>query len=305
MTRQRLVNRIAPYAPMPVKRLVHFVLDTPGRRNVQWLRKAVRVSHRFKDELVLCPNGDVYERDQGGPEFLVPLDLTRVLQMGTSGTEPLESRLLAANLTGDAPVMLDVGANVGLHSIRTACARPAARICAFEPVTANYQVLCKNIARNQLRSRIEAVHAAVGAEDGTVSISAGYGTGNWVGATNTRDVETVQAVSIDSFLEKRAMNRVTLIKCDAEGYELHVLRGARRCLERLRPKLLLEVSEIWCRRFEYHPSELFNFLGGLGYDYLRITAARQVLPPSGDLARDLDGGNNFCFFPKESSFATE
>lgn len=305
MTRQRFVNRIAPFAPMPLKRLVHYVLESSGRKNVRRLHDAVSVSASFKDELVLCPNGDVYDRDIFGPEFLVPIHLLGSLKAGTSTTEPLESKLLIANLQGDAPIMLDIGANVGTHSLRVAYARQSARIYAFEPVTKNYRVLCKNIARNHLEAIIEPIRAAVGREDGAVAISAGYGTDNWVGAKNTSDLETVPAISIDSFVSKRAIEYIDLIKCDAEGYELRILQGARQSLEQLRPKLLLEVTEKWCARFDYHPSELFAFLRQFDYDYLRITEEGQVLPQSGHLTRDLDEGNNFCFFPRGTAFATE
>ena len=306
MTRPRLVNRIAPFVPNPLKLPVHHFLRRRERRNVNWLRDTVGyVAKNFMDELVLCPNGEVYDRDEAGPEFLVPIHLANALKVGASTWEALESKLLIANSGGDSPVMLDVGANVGLHSIRLAWARPSARIYAFEPVAANYQVMCKNIARNRLESRIEPIPSAVGAEDGTVGILAGYGTDNWVGAKDSRGLEDVQVVSIDSFLRQRALQRVNLIKCDVEGYELNVLRGAHRCLADLRPKLLLEVNQTWCARFGYHPSELFEFLRELNYDYLRITDERQVLPPSGCLAQDLEAGNNFCFFPQEASFATE
>lgn len=304
MRRPKFVASIARFVPRPLKLGVNRLLHRRERRNVNWLRNvAAYAVKNFKDELVLCPNGEVYDRDAAGPEFLVPIHLLDSLKVGASTWEWLESRLLVANSGGDSPVMLDIGANVGLHSIRLAWAKSLARVYAFEPVTANFQVMCKNIARNHLESRIEPIHAAVGAEDGTVAISAGYGTGNWVGATDSRALETVQVVSIDSFVSERGLHRVNLIKCDAEGYELPVLRGGRRCLAELRPKLLLEVSERWCARFGYRPSELFAFLEELDYDYLRITHEMKVLPRSANLAQDLEEGANFCFFPRETSFA--
>ncbi len=303
MTRNRFVSQIAPFLPGPLKLAVHGFLKRRERRNVNWLRDAAGyVAKNFIDEIVLCPNGEVYDRDEAGPEFLVPIHLGSALKVGATTWEALESKLLIANSGGDSPVMLDVGANVGLHSIRVAWARPSARLFAFEPVTANYAVMRKNILRNRLESRIESVHAAVGAKDGAVSISAGYGTGNWVGATDSRHLETVPVVSIDSFVSQRALQRVTVIKADVEGYELQVLRGAHKCLAKLRPKLLLEIDKTWSARFGYQPPELFAFLRRLDYDYVRITKGRQVVPPSGDLSQDLEAGNNFFFFPRETSF---
>jgi FkbM family methyltransferase len=316
MTSRKCVELIASFLPKPLKRAVpgafkravnEFVRRREGRA-VKWLQDAADyIAKNFIDELVFCPNGEVYARDAAGPEFLVPIRLANVLrecvQGGTTTWEALESKLLIANLGSDSPVMLDVGANVGLHSIRIAWAKAFVCVYAFEPVAANYQVMRKNITRNHLESRIEPIRAAVGAEDGMVNILTGYGTGNWIDAPYSDKLESVQLVSIDSFLRQRGLQRVDLIKADVEGYELHVLRGAHRCLSDLRPKLLLEIDRTWCARSGYHPSAIFEFLREFNYDYYRITHEQHVLPPSGSLTQDMEGGSNFFFFPRETSFA--
>jgi FkbM family methyltransferase len=268
---------------------------------VVWLRRAVRFARRnFSDEIVLCPNGDVWNRDNAGPEFLVPVDLAHFMQVRASAWETHESALLAANSGNKSPVMLDVGANIGLHSIRLAWALRSARAYAFEPVAENYRVLCRNVSRNRLESRVEPIHSAVGAADGTVSISPRYGTGNWVGATDAGLLEPVPVVSIDSFLAQRRIRRVDLVKVDVEGYELHVLLGAQLCLAEMRSRLLVEISEEWTSRLGYDASEVFALLGSFEYDYLRLADGRALLPPSGTVEADLHSSSNFLFFPRET-----
>lgn len=301
----QLIKHIKALVPRSIKLFVHCIFDRLGRRNIRYLRGAASVSASFGDEIILCSDGDVFVRDKQGLEFLLPINLIPSIKKSPSKTEPLESKLLIANVQSDSPVVLDVGANVGLHSIRIAHARPLARIHAFEPVTANYQVLCKNVSRNDFSKIILPNHVAIGAEDGQVSIPAGYGTANSIGDRNSSDRETITARSIDSYLSMHQIKQVHLIKADVEGYELNVLHGARQCLEQSRPKLLLEISDAWCKRIGYRPDEIFEFLKGLDYDYLRLTTTGEILPPSGSLIQDLKEGNNFCFFPCETTFAID
>ena len=67
---------------------------------------------------------------------------------------------------------------------------------------------------------------------------------------------------------------MTVIKCDVEGAELPVLKGADQTLRGGRPTLLLEVENRWTSRFDYSPGELFDWLSGLGY-------RRQMVLPHG------------------------
>src|SRR4051812_1472051 len=60
-----------------------------------------------------------------------------------------------------APVILDIGANVGLHSVRWAMTSPRAKVYAFEPSYATYQILARNILRAGLQGRVEAFQQAV------------------------------------------------------------------------------------------------------------------------------------------------
>lgn len=56
-----------------------------------------------------------------------------------------------------------------------------------------------------------------------------------------------------------------VIKCDIEGGEFPAMRGAERILRRDAPVLVLEIDRRFIPRIDYQPSDLFNFLTGLGY----------------------------------------
>jgi hypothetical protein len=76
---------------------------------------------------------------------------------------------------------------------------------------------------------------------------------------------------------------VAFVKCDVEGHELAMLRGAEQLLRQARPTILIEIEQ---RHHERPIDEVFAFLEGCGY-------AGQVLGEEGlrplsefDLHRD-------------------
>jgi hypothetical protein len=90
------------------------------------------------------------------------------------------------------------------------------------------------------------------------------------------------------------VERLDAIKCDVEGAELGVLRGATRTIERFHPMLLLEIDERWAARYGTTGADVVGFLADRGYTYERIVGDA-LLPASGSLAQDLRDGTNFLF----------
>ena len=78
-------------------------------------------------------------------------------------------------------------------------------------------------------------------------------------------VSQTDKASLDSFIEERGLPRVDLIKIDVEGYELHVLQGARETLARLRPVMFIEVSNFNLCEQGTSAQELIAFLEAAGY----------------------------------------
>ena len=66
------------------------------------------------------------------------------------------------------PLILDLGANVGLASLYFAKNWPNAEIVAVEPGAGNYQLMLQNISN---RKNFHPLHAAVACEDGMVRIA--------------------------------------------------------------------------------------------------------------------------------------
>jgi len=159
-------------------------------------------------------------------------------------------------------MVIDVGANVGTHSL--AFANTAKRVYAIEPHPQTYLHLCANILLNQ-QWNIEPINCAVGDEDGPQIISDIDATlpatpmGARVGAGTT----PIRMARLDS-LNLNA----DFMKIDVEGYELEVLKGARHTLMRNDLAVYIEIH--------HHElvQEINDYMQGLGYQNTPILENR-------------------------------
>jgi hypothetical protein len=82
------------------------------------------------------------------------------------------------------------------------------------------------------------------------------------------------------------MGSLSFVKCDVEGAELPVLRGASESIRRFTPLVFVEVSPQWSADFSYQPADLARFLETFGYT--RFFLVTDFLVPIRDLREDLD-----------------
>ena len=133
--------------------------------------------------------------------------------------------------TGD--VFLDVGANIGLMSLAASnWVGTAGQVHAFEPVPSSYQILEKNIALNGLTNIMVHKVALGSSKDrrkiGEHPTDLGRSSFNKPPA-GSREHE-VEVITLDEFTQNRDLPPINTVKIDVEGWELEVLKGARRLL---------------------------------------------------------------------------
>lgn len=143
------------------------------------------------------------------------------------------------------PVVLDIGANIGNHSL--AFATQAARVIAFEPIPDIFNVLEQNITTNQLKN-IAAHQIALSNRRGhevmhrVHSGNAGASSFDQKTAHDTTPI-TVELERGDDFLLARGIDHVDFIKLDVEAHEAFVLDGLRETINRDLPIITMEWSD--------------------------------------------------------------
>ena len=134
-------------------------------------------------------------------------------------------------------VFLDVGAHIGLVSLALAEARRDAQIHCFEPDPITVVRLTEN-ARAQHGARITVVHSGVGEARGFARIVGG----DSMLARVVADGEggKIPMLRLDDYVAEQRLPRVDLVKLDAEGHELQVLRGSGALIRRFHPTIVCE-----------------------------------------------------------------
>jgi FkbM family methyltransferase len=152
----------------------------------------------------------------------------------------------------DGTVVIDIGANIGTHTLAFAKWVPGGGVIAVEPQAEVVSVLQVNCLLNG-KSNVEIVNAACGSRRGealmaTLDPSNPGATGftpdtrllarlRYLLRPQARWSRAVPLVRIDDLAENRP---VSLMKIDAEGMEFEVLDGARRVIKAHRPAIFCE-----------------------------------------------------------------
>jgi FkbM family methyltransferase len=187
------------------------------------------------------------------------------------GHEAAEDRTAAlfGRLLRPGEVVLDVGANVGYYSL-SAAARvgPGRRVFAFEPGPAAAARLRENAALNGLNN-LQVIEAAVADRPGTLRLHLSEDSeaaSLFPSATGVAASVEVPVTTLDDFVKQAALPRVDLLKIDAEGAEVGILRGGRQLLAGAdAPVLIVEANPVTLEAAGESVAALRAELEGLGY----------------------------------------
>ena len=175
--------------------------------------------------------------------------------------------------TKGSPVIVDLGANIGLFSLSCLRHNPRAVVLAVEPAPSTFGVLERNLSAHprarcaQLAVRDRSGHARLHIYDGAtgesscnareramqrVRLRAALGDEAPPSLSNGSD-ETVttqwcSAVSLSQLLQRAGLtHRIDLLKVDCEGDECLILNGLQQQHWRLLRQVVLEVHDIHAR----------------------------------------------------------
>ena len=195
-----------------------------------------------------------------------PLVKTRSI---TPGNVEFFKRLLKK---GDFAI--DIGANTGIITTYMALACGAeGTVMAFDPNPFVFKILEENAGLNKGLAHIVPHNVAITDADGEFyyhSSEASFNNGGISAESNSRHgkfglTQKIRGVRLETFLEKEypgMIEKLKLIKVDAEGYDKEIIKSISGLLTRYRPMV---VAECFGKLSQDERFELFDLLASRGY----------------------------------------
>lgn len=137
-------------------------------------------------------------------------------------------------------VFLDIGANVGNHTVFAAKALNARKVFAFEPASPQSDILAINVILNEVVDRVTIYRLGLSNTAGTsrIQMRSPLNIGG-AGLSGGTDGESVTLSRGDDVLGD---THIDFIKIDVEGHEMAVLEGLQNVIRTKRPTIFAEVD---------------------------------------------------------------
>jgi FkbM family methyltransferase len=245
------------------------------------------------DKGIFTRRGIVYE-----------LDLTEGIDLAIylGGMFERRTALALGRLVEPSALVLDIGANIGAHTLPLAdLVGPQGRVMAFEPTDFAFRKLKRNLDLNpSLAGRVVSLHCFLSGNDQASVPAAVYS--SWpLGAEQGlhakhlgREMQTEQARarSLDRVLSEHAARRVQLVKLDVDGYECEVLRGATSMVREMRPIFMMELSPYVLEERGASLDELLSYFLPNGYSFYNEWTRRRLPSTTKELQRLVGDGES-------------
>jgi len=202
--------------------------------------------------------------------------------------EPMTTRIWAyiVKLLNEKDTVVDCGAHTGFYSLVSASINPKLNVISFEPVIEIFERLKLNIRLNSFGHVITPIPSALGSLEGQVQLNIPIHkdgllpTGSSSAGRNPVGNETlkreIHVTTLTHALRQKNIvpSSTKLIKVDAEGAELEVLRGFEELLKLHNPDLIIEILDTQAG------NKVTEFLKKYNYQSAGINEKREILDPS-------------------------
>ena len=216
---------------------------------------------------------------------------------------------LYADLVREGDVVLDVGANIGAHTLPLArYVGATGKVFAFEPTKYAFEKLNANICKNpELKTSVVARQVMLVSSTSESLPSTVYS--SWpldeVADLHNEHLGQLMATdgavttTLDQAVIDAGIDRVDFIKLDVDGNECKVIQGGLKTLERFRPLIHMELAPYVYADNPEEFDEMMDLLWRTGYVFKSING--RLLPQNPEKIRALipeKGGINIIAKPE-------
>ncbi len=201
---------------------------------------------------------------------------------------------LCAGFISETSIVLDVGANIGLHSIYFSSLAKDGFVLSFEPSVATFELLVSNVANI---SNIVPINLAV-SNEGKIADFFNTCDNAYSSLMDTKrkdvvNIKKVPCMRIDDVVSGLHLDRVDFVKIDVEGFEFEVLKGMVEVISKYQPVIFCEIYK--GKHSNQLPDETVKYLIGKGYHALVVREGMLA-----DYEKHNDTFYNYLFLPRVS-----
>ena len=188
-------------------------------------------------------------------------------------------------LPNDA-IIFDIGANIGSMTFSFAQLAPNGYVYAFEPTDYAFNKLIRNISlNNELAKHIIPIQIFLSNQSKANHKMIAYSSWKVDGKTSDKhslhggiikSANSIPTTTIDDFSKDREIRRLDLIKIDTDGYELQILLGAKKTLEKYLPYIIFEIGLYIIEEKGITFNEYFKYLSSLGYTLINSKNGKTI-----------------------------
>ena len=233
---------------------------------------------------------------RGGIQWL--LDLKEGIDFSIyilGGFEPSTLRLYN-KLVKSGDVVLDIGANIGSHTLPLAkLVGDNGCVYAFEPTDFAVNKLRNNLNLNpDLVKRVSICQAMLVSNENILVEKELFSSWPLVGSDNLHEKHKGQlmatvgasAVTLDNFIKENNITQIDFIKLDVDGFEYSVLSGGEKILEIFKPTILMELAPYLFKDQKDEFIKMIELYKKLGYFFYDANN-RNTLPVDAEKLFDL------------------
>lgn len=265
-----------------------FILSTKLKIKIaQILSKIIRCGYMLlgkkSDHVIVTRHGVQFDLD-----LKEGIDLA--IYLGVYETTTLRA---FRTLVKPGDVVLDIGANIGAHTLDLAkLVGNTGKVYAFEPTSYAFSKLNRNIFLNPTLSHsIIAEQLMLSDSDTQTPETAIYS--SWPLAEtgslhskhlgNLKSTEGCSAIRLDSYFSKKQISTLQFIKIDVDGFEYQVFKGAVKILEAFKPIILMEFAPYLLEERGDTLEALATLLKNIGYRFYHLNTNTEFLIQPGQI----------------------
>ena len=146
--------------------------------------------------------------------------------------------LLICHFLDENDLFVDVGSNIGEYAL-LAAGETKCNSLAIEPVESTFNFLKRNVELNNLQNKIQMLQVGVSNINGFENFTNNLDSENFVirdNKVNNHNSSKIKTLTLDEICKDKFPS---CIKIDVEGFEAHVLEGARKTLQQENLKVVI------------------------------------------------------------------